>query len=78
MSENLDLMIQDCEKIIKEINENDLTIRFVTSHSNDFTKKKQLLMYDKNGRIIVTKDYAGGPDDFQLKYKNGKFTKLKK
>lgn len=73
----MDNIIKDCENIIKEIKNDDLTIRFITSDSKDFVKKKQLLMYDKSGRIIVMKDYAGGPEDFSIKYKNGKFSKPK-
>ena len=68
-------ILKDCENIIKEIKENEVIIRFLTSESNDFTKKKQLLIYDKSGRIIVTKDYSGGLEDFQIKYKNNKFSK---
>lgn len=77
MDNIIDNIIKDCESIIKEIKENEVTIRFVTSESNDFTKKKQLLIYDKSGRIIVMKDYSGGPEDFQIKYKNSKFSKPK-
>lgn len=70
-------IIKDCEKIIKEINftKNELKIKFITTNDNDFTKKKQLIMQDKDNKIIVMKEYLGGPEDFSVKYKNSKFSK---
>lgn len=69
-------ILKDCEKIIKEINiKGNLKIKFITSNDNSFVKKKQLFIYDSEGKIIVIKEYAGGPSDFEINYKNGKFIK---
>lgn len=73
--ENQDLqwLFNDCERIAKEIKENQLKIKFFKIDNINGTKKHQLTMYDKKGRIIVTKDYASGPDNLEFTYKNGTF-----
>lgn len=68
-------IIKDCEKIIYEIKlqNEDLKIKFISMDDNGFVESKKLIIQDQTNKIIVMKDYIGGPKDFKLKYKNNKF-----
>lgn len=70
-------IIKDCEKIIKEINytNKSLKIQFKTENNNSFTKKKRLLLKNDNKEIVVIKDYISDIEDFEVNYKNNKFFK---
>lgn len=55
---NLQHIINDIEKISKEINENKLNIIFEISYFDAYSKVGKLIFYTKeNKRIIVTKNY---------------------
>ena len=71
--EDIKWLLDDCKLIAEEIKENELKIKFYKVSNNNFTAKNKLLMYDKKGRIIVTKDYYKGPDYLEFTYKNGVF-----
>lgn len=55
---NLQYIINDIEKISKEINENRLNIIFEISYLDAYSKVGKLIFYIKeNKRIIATKNY---------------------
>ena len=70
---NIQNIINDCESIVNEIKIKDAIIKFLTIDNLDGTRKKQLQFITKQG-ILVTKDYATGPDSLELILKSNKLS----